>query len=108
VKQVTGSLEEERIWVQELENERDQFREQLDVETHLREKQDKDRVQSIEELHEETKELREEVKELKEQLFKYNYYILRHSTFIATTLHNMLLLLLLKLVKMLCLIMLDI
>ncbi|XP_018397597.1 PREDICTED: centrosomin isoform X2 [Cyphomyrmex costatus] len=63
VKQITGSLEEERSWAQELENERDQFRERLDVETRLREKQDSDRVQSID-------KLRDEVKELKDQLIK--------------------------------------
>lgn len=63
MKQVTSSLEEERSWAQELENERDQFRERLDMETRLREKQDNDRVLSIE-------ELRDEMKELKDQLFK--------------------------------------
>nr|XP_012226456.1 PREDICTED: centrosomin isoform X2 [Linepithema humile] len=83
VKQVTGSLEEERIWVQELENERDQLKEQLDVETHLREKQDRNRVQSIEELHEETKELRDEVKELKEQLFKNDSVLQRYKNDLA-------------------------
>lgn len=56
-------MEEERSWAQELENERDQFRERLDLETRLREKQDGDRVRSIE-------ELRDEIKELKDQLFK--------------------------------------
>ncbi|XP_020277823.1 centrosomin isoform X3 [Pseudomyrmex gracilis] len=70
VKQITGSLEEERNWAQELENERDQFKERLEVEIRLREKQDGDRVKSIEELRDETRELREEVKKLKEQLFK--------------------------------------
>lgn len=63
MKQITGSLEEERNWAQELENERDQFRERLDVETQLREKQNGDQVRNIE-------ELRDEVKELKDQLFK--------------------------------------
>ncbi|XP_011261366.2 CDK5 regulatory subunit-associated protein 2 isoform X2 [Camponotus floridanus] len=63
VKQTTVTLEEERYWAEELENERDQFREQLDMQTQLREKQDCDRVQSIE-------KLREEVKELKEELLK--------------------------------------
>lgn len=63
MKQITSSLEEERSWALELEYERDQFRERLDVETRLREKQDSDRVQSID-------ELRDEVKELKDQLFK--------------------------------------
>lgn len=70
MRQITGSLEEERSWAQELENERDQFRERLEVEIRLREKQDRDRVQSIEELRDEGRELREEVKELKEQLFR--------------------------------------
>lgn len=70
MKQITGSLEEERNWAQELENERDQFKERLEVEIRLREKQDGDRVRNIEELRDETRELREEVKKLKEQLFK--------------------------------------
>ncbi|XP_032674103.1 centrosomin isoform X3 [Odontomachus brunneus] len=63
VKQITSSLEEERIWAQELENERDQLRERLDVEVRLREKQDTDRMRDID-------ELREKVKDLEEQLFK--------------------------------------
>ncbi|XP_070158297.1 centrosomin isoform X4 [Polyergus mexicanus] len=63
VKQTTVTLEEERYWAEELENERDQFREQLDMQTQLREKEDYDRVRSIE-------KLREEVKELKEELLK--------------------------------------
>lgn len=63
MKQTTVTLEEERYWAEELENERDQFREQLDMQTQLREKEDCDRVRSIE-------KLREEVKELKEELLK--------------------------------------
>lgn len=63
VKQTTVTLEEERYWAEELENERDQFREQLDMQTQLREKEDCDRVRS-------TEKLREEVKELKEELLK--------------------------------------
>ncbi|XP_011693370.1 PREDICTED: centrosomin-like isoform X2 [Wasmannia auropunctata] len=63
VKQITGSLEEERSWAQELENERDQFRERLDVEIRLRENQDNDQVRNVE-------ALRDEVKKLKDQLFK--------------------------------------
>ncbi|XP_050453759.1 centrosomin isoform X2 [Cataglyphis hispanica] len=63
VKQTNVTLEEERYWAEELENERDQFREQLDIQTQLREKEDCDRVRSIE-------KLREEVKELKEELLK--------------------------------------
>ncbi|CAK9833757.1 CDK5 regulatory subunit-associated protein 2 [Anthophora retusa] len=63
VKQVTSSLEEERIWVQELESERDEFRERLETETRLRENLDAERLQDIE-------ALREKVKELEEQLLK--------------------------------------
>lgn len=63
VKQITGSLEEERSWAQELESERDYLRERLDIDTKLREKQDADRVQDIE-------ELRDKLKDLEEQLFK--------------------------------------
>ncbi|XP_072761406.1 uncharacterized protein Cnn isoform X3 [Anoplolepis gracilipes] len=63
VKQTTVTLEEERYWAEELENERDQFRQQLDMQTQLREKQDCERMRSIE-------KLREEVKELKEELLK--------------------------------------
>ncbi|XP_025153819.1 centrosomin isoform X3 [Harpegnathos saltator] len=63
VKQINSSLEEERSWAQELENERDQLRERLDVEVRLREKQDTDRVRDID-------LLREKVKELDDQLFK--------------------------------------
>jgi len=76
VKQITGSLEEERSWAQELENERDQFRERLDVETRLREKQDSDRMQNIE-------ELRNEVKELKEQLFKKDSIVQQYKNDLA-------------------------
>lgn len=63
MKQTTVTLEEERYWAEEIENERDQFREQLDMQTQLREKQNCERIQSIE-------KLREEVKELKEELLK--------------------------------------
>ncbi|XP_076160987.1 phosphodiesterase 4D interacting protein centrosomin isoform X2 [Ptiloglossa arizonensis] len=63
VKQVTGSLEEERVWAQELENERDEFRERLEVETRFRENLAAERVQDME-------ELREKVKDLEEQLLK--------------------------------------
>ncbi|XP_018301721.1 centrosomin isoform X4 [Mycetomoellerius zeteki] len=76
VKQITGSLEEERSWAQELENERDQFRERLDVETRLREKQDSDRVQSID-------KLRDEVKELKDQLFKKDSVVEQYKNDLA-------------------------
>ncbi|XP_018373495.1 PREDICTED: centrosomin isoform X3 [Trachymyrmex cornetzi] len=76
VKQITGSLEEERSWTQELENERDQFRERLDVETRLREKQDSDRVQSID-------KLRDEVKELKDQLFKKDSVVEQYKNDLA-------------------------
>lgn len=69
--------------MQELENERDQLKEQLDVEAHLREQQDKNRVQSIEELHKETKELHEEVKELKEELFKKDSVLQRYKNDLA-------------------------
>ncbi|KOC62941.1 Centrosomin [Habropoda laboriosa] len=63
VKQVTSSLDEERVWVQELESERDEFRERLEIETRLRENLDAERLQDIE-------ALREKVKELEEQLLK--------------------------------------
>ncbi|CAK9798579.1 CDK5 regulatory subunit-associated protein 2 [Anthophora plagiata] len=63
VKQVTSSLEEERVWVQELESERDEFRERLETETRLRENLDAERLQDIE-------ALREKVKELEELLLK--------------------------------------
>ncbi|XP_076239387.1 phosphodiesterase 4D interacting protein centrosomin isoform X2 [Calliopsis andreniformis] len=63
VKQVTNSLEEERIWAQELESERDEFRERLDAETRLRENLTAERVRD-------TEELREKVKDLEEQLLK--------------------------------------
>lgn len=76
MKQITGSLEEERSWALELEYERDQFRERLDVETRLREKQDSDRVQSID-------ELRDEVKELKDQLFKKDSVVQQYKNDLA-------------------------
>ncbi|KAL0115738.1 hypothetical protein PUN28_010934 [Cardiocondyla obscurior] len=63
MKQITGSLEEERNWAQELENERDQFRERLNMEIHLREEQDNNREKIF-------KELCDEVKELKDQVLK--------------------------------------
>jgi len=76
VKQITSSLDEERSWAQELENERDQFRERLDVETRLREKLEIDRVRSIE-------ELRENVKTLEEQLFKKDSVVQQHKNDLA-------------------------
>jgi len=76
VKQITSSLDEERSWAQELENERDQFRERLDVETRLREKLEIDRVRSIE-------ELRESVKTLEEQLFKKDSVVQQHKNDLA-------------------------
>lgn len=69
-------MEEERSWALELEYERDQFRERLDVETRLREKQDSDRVQSID-------ELRDEVKELKDQLFKKDSVVQQYKNDLA-------------------------
>ncbi|CAD1478022.1 unnamed protein product, partial [Heterotrigona itama] len=63
VKQVTSSLDEERVWAQELESERDEFRERLEAETRLRENLDAERLQDIE-------SLREKLKELEEQLLK--------------------------------------
>ncbi|XP_017882781.1 centrosomin isoform X2 [Ceratina calcarata] len=63
VKQVTSSLDEERIWAQELESERDEFRERLEAETRLRENLDAERLQDIE-------ALRDKVKELEEQMLK--------------------------------------
>ncbi|XP_017766897.1 PREDICTED: centrosomin isoform X1 [Eufriesea mexicana] len=63
VKQVTSSLDEERVWAQELESERDEFRERLEAETRLRENLDAERLQDIE-------ALREKVKELEEHLLK--------------------------------------
>lgn len=76
MKQITGSLEEERNWAQELENERDQFRQRLDVETRLREKQDSDRIRDIE-------ELREKVKTLEEQLFKKDNTVQQYKNDLA-------------------------
>lgn len=76
MKQITSSLEEERSWALELEYERDQFRERLNVETRLREKQDSDRVQSID-------ELRDEVKELKDQLFKKDSVVQQYKNDLA-------------------------
>jgi len=76
MKQVTSSLEEERNWAQELENERDQFKERLVMETRLREKQDSDRVQNIEELC-------NEVKELKDQLFKKDSIVQQYKNDLA-------------------------
>lgn len=69
-------MEEERSWAQELENERDQFRERLDVEIQLREKQDADRIRDIE-------ELREKVKELEEQLFKKDSIVQQYRNDLA-------------------------
>lgn len=63
MKQVTNSLDEERVWAQELEGERDEFRERLEAETRLRENLDAERLQDIE-------SLREKVKELEEQQLK--------------------------------------
>ncbi|XP_076687400.1 phosphodiesterase 4D interacting protein centrosomin isoform X2 [Andrena cerasifolii] len=63
VKQVTSSLEEERIWAQELEGERDEFRERLEAESRLRENLAAEKSRD-------TEELRERVKELEEQLLK--------------------------------------
>lgn len=63
VKQVTSSLDEERGWAQELESERDEFRERLEAETRLRENLAAERVHDIE-------ELREKVKEMGEQLLR--------------------------------------
>lgn len=76
MKQITGSLEEERSWAQKLENERDHFRDRLEIETRLREKQDGDRVQNIE-------ELRDEVKELKDQLFKKDSIVQQYENDLA-------------------------
>ena len=56
-------MDEERVWAQELESERDEFRERLEAETRLRENLDTERLQDIE-------SLREKVKELEEQLLK--------------------------------------
>ncbi|XP_076754592.1 phosphodiesterase 4D interacting protein centrosomin isoform X2 [Xylocopa sonorina] len=68
VKQVTSSLDEERVWAQELESERDEFRERLEAETRLRENLDAERLQDIE-------SLREKVKELEEQLLKRETHV---------------------------------
>lgn len=76
MKQITSSLEEERNWAQELENERDQLKERLVTETRLREKQDSDRVQNIEELC-------NEVKELKDQLFKKDSIVQQYKNDLA-------------------------
>ncbi|XP_076643396.1 phosphodiesterase 4D interacting protein centrosomin isoform X3 [Halictus rubicundus] len=63
VEQVTTSLNEERGWTQELETERDELRERLEAETHVRENLTAERVQ-------ESEGLREKVKELEEELLK--------------------------------------
>lgn len=60
VKQITASLEEERNWAQELEIERDQFRDRLNGETKLREKLAMERDSEIDALRERIKELEEE------------------------------------------------
>ncbi|KAG9428131.1 centrosomin isoform X1 [Apis mellifera carnica] len=63
VKQVTSSLDEERVWAQELESERDEFRERLEAETRLKENLDAERQEDI-------GALRLRVKELEEHLLK--------------------------------------
>lgn len=62
MKQLAGSLEEERNWAQELEIERDQLKGRLESELKLREKVTSERSQDIE-------GLREKIKELEEQSF---------------------------------------
>lgn len=60
---MTSSLEEERVWAQELESERDEFRERLEAETRLKENLDAERLEDI-------GTLRTRVKELEEHLLK--------------------------------------
>ena len=63
MKQLTGSLEEERNWAQELENERDQLKGRLESEIEAREKLTTEKDREID-------GLREKIKELEEQAFK--------------------------------------
>ena len=60
---MTSSLDEERVWAQELESERDEFRERLEAETRLKENLDAERQEDI-------GALRLRVKELEEHLLK--------------------------------------
>lgn len=60
---MTSSLDEERVWAQELESERDEFRERLEAETRLKENLDAERLEDI-------GALRTRVKELEEHLLK--------------------------------------
>ncbi|XP_015592615.1 centrosomin isoform X3 [Cephus cinctus] len=63
VKQITGSLEEERNWALELESERDQLKERLTSEIKLRETLTIERDKEID-------NLREKVRDLEDQSFK--------------------------------------
>ncbi|XP_076278704.1 phosphodiesterase 4D interacting protein centrosomin isoform X2 [Lasioglossum baleicum] len=63
VEQVTSSLNEERGWTQELETERDELRDRLEVEARVKENWAAERLQ-------ESESLREKVKELEEELLK--------------------------------------
>lgn len=59
VRQLTSSLDEERLWGQEIENERNQFKKRLDNEIHTREKLTSIRDDDIELLRVRIKELEE-------------------------------------------------
>ncbi|KAK0094120.1 hypothetical protein PV326_011778 [Microctonus aethiopoides] len=63
IRQLTASLQEERSWGQELEVERDQLRDRLKMEIHVKEKLNIDKDLDIE-------SLREKVKALEGELFK--------------------------------------
>ncbi|XP_078050206.1 phosphodiesterase 4D interacting protein centrosomin isoform X2 [Augochlora pura] len=63
VEQVKSSLNEERVWTQEIETERDELKERLETEVRARENLAAERVQ-------ESESLREKVKELEEELLK--------------------------------------
>lgn len=63
IRQLTASLQEERTWGQELEVERDQLRDRLKMEIHVKEKLNIDKDLDIE-------SLREKIKALEGELFK--------------------------------------
>lgn len=63
LKQLSASLEEERNWVQELENERDELKNRFEFETLSKEKLTSKRDREIETLN-------EKIKDLEDQIFK--------------------------------------
>ncbi|XP_033227702.1 centrosomin isoform X3 [Belonocnema kinseyi] len=76
VKQLTGSLEEERNWAQELENEKDQLKGRLESEIGLREKLTTERDREID-------GLREKIKELEEQAFMKDSFAQQYKNELA-------------------------